>query len=82
MAHANSNGLAATWNPDLATACGAVIGQEAKRRGKNIMLGPSRNIQRMPLCGRNFEYKIMVGSSSRDLPLNGKFKPAETTVEK
>ena len=35
-------GLAATWNPDLATAYGKVIGQEAKQRGKNIMLGPSR----------------------------------------
>jgi beta-glucosidase len=49
-------GLAATWNPDLATAYGAEIGQEAKQRGKDIMLGPSLNIQRTPLCGRNFEY--------------------------
>jgi beta-glucosidase len=49
-------GLAATWNPDLAAAYGAVIGQEARQRGKDIMLGPSLNIQRTPLCGRNFEY--------------------------
>jgi beta-glucosidase len=49
-------GLAATWNPDLATAFGTVIGQEAKQRGKDIMLGPAINIQRTPLCGRNFEY--------------------------
>ncbi len=49
-------GLAATFNPDLANAFGAVIGQEARRRGKNVMLGPSLNIQRTPLCGRNFEY--------------------------
>ena len=49
-------GLAATFNTDLANAYGAVIGQEAKQRGKNIMLGPSLNIQRTPLCGRNFEY--------------------------
>jgi beta-glucosidase len=49
-------GLAATWNPDLAAAYGAVIGQEAKQRGKNIMLGPSVCIMRTPLCGRNFEY--------------------------
>jgi beta-glucosidase len=49
-------GLAATWNPDLATAYGTVIGQEAKQRGKNVMLGPSLCIQRTPLCGRNFEY--------------------------
>ncbi len=49
-------GLAATWDPSLATAYGAVIGQEARQRGKDIMLGPSLNIQRTPLCGRNFEY--------------------------
>ncbi|MGO8835969.1 MAG: glycoside hydrolase family 3 C-terminal domain-containing protein [Limisphaerales bacterium] len=49
-------GLAATWNPDLAVAFGSVIGQEARQRGKDIMLGPAMNIQRTPLCGRNFEY--------------------------
>lgn len=49
-------GLAATFNPSLAVEYGAVIGQEARQRGKNIMLGPSLNIQRTPLCGRNFEY--------------------------
>ena len=49
-------GLAATFDTELAHAYGAVIGQEAKQRGKNIMLGPSVCIQRTPLCGRNFEY--------------------------
>jgi beta-glucosidase len=49
-------GLAATFDTNLANAYGTVIGQEARRRGKNIMLGPSLNIQRTPLCGRNFEY--------------------------
>ncbi len=49
-------GLAATFDKDLAFAYGAVIGQEARQRKKNIMLGPSLNIQRTPLCGRNFEY--------------------------
>lgn len=48
--------LAATFDPNIANAYGAVIGQEAKARGKDIMLGPSLNIQRTPLCGRNFEY--------------------------
>jgi beta-glucosidase len=51
-----SLGLAATFNTNLAYEDGAVIGQEARQRGKNIMLGPSLNIQRTPLCGRNFEY--------------------------
>ena len=49
-------GLAATWNTELAVTYGAEIGQEAVHRGKNIMLGPALNIQRTPLCGRNFEY--------------------------
>jgi beta-glucosidase len=49
-------GLAATWDTNLATDFGAVIGQEAVQRGKNIMLGPAVNIQRTPLDGRNFEY--------------------------
>jgi beta-glucosidase len=48
--------LAATWNPALAQAEGAVIGEEALARGKDIMLGPGVNIMRTPLCGRNFEY--------------------------
>lgn len=48
--------LAATWNPELAQREGVVIGQEARKRGKDIMLGPGLNIMRSPLCGRNFEY--------------------------
>jgi beta-glucosidase len=49
-------GLAATWNPELASAYGKVIGEEARQRGKQIMLGPGMNIMRTPLNGRNFEY--------------------------
>ncbi|MEY3896244.1 MAG: hypothetical protein RLZZ214_1764 [Verrucomicrobiota bacterium] len=48
--------LAATWNPELGFSEGEVIGQEARARGKDIMLGPGVNILRTPLCGRNFEY--------------------------
>lgn len=48
--------LAATWNPELAHSVGEVIGQEARARGKDIMLAPGVNILRTPLCGRNFEY--------------------------
>lgn len=48
--------LAATWNPDLGYREGEAIGQEARKRGKDIMLGPGVNILRTPLGGRNFEY--------------------------
>ena len=48
--------LAATWNSEAAQAYGDVIGEEALKRGKNIMLGPGVNIMRTPLDGRNAEY--------------------------
>jgi beta-glucosidase len=48
--------LAATWNPALAQQYGAVIADEARQRGKEIMLGPGVNLMRTPLNGRNFEY--------------------------
>jgi beta-glucosidase len=48
--------LAATWNPEMAAAYGTAIGEEARYREKNILLGPGVNIYRTPLNGRNFEY--------------------------
>jgi beta-glucosidase len=48
--------LAATWNPDLSAAYGYAIGQEARYRQKDVLLGPGVNIYRTPLNGRNFEY--------------------------
>jgi len=48
--------LAATWNPRLAYGRGIVLGEEARFRKKDILLGPGINIIRSPLCGRNFEY--------------------------
>lgn len=48
--------LAATWNPDLAYLYGVSIGEEARYRGKDVLLGPGVNICRTPLNGRNFEY--------------------------
>ena len=48
--------LAATWNPDLSLEYGKAIGEEARYRNKNILLGPGVNIYRTPLNGRNFEY--------------------------
>lgn len=48
--------LAATFNPELASEYGKVIGSEARFRKKDVMLGPGVNIYRTPLSGRNFEY--------------------------
>lgn len=48
--------LAATWNKDMSHLYGKVIGEEARYRNKNILLGPGVNIYRTPLNGRNFEY--------------------------
>lgn len=48
--------LAASWNPALAYERGIVLGEEARYRKKDILLGPGINIIRTPLCGRNFEY--------------------------
>jgi len=48
--------LAATWDPDLARSYGEVIGSEARKRGKQMLIGPGVNLQRTPLNGRNFEY--------------------------
>lgn len=45
-----------TWNRQLAKAAGSVLGEEARGRGKDVILGPGINIKRSPLCGRNFEY--------------------------
>lgn len=48
--------LAATWNPDVALLYGNSIGEEARYRKKDVLLGPGVNIYRTPLNGRNFEY--------------------------
>ena len=52
----SGSAVASTWNTALAHATGEVLGEEARGRGKDVILGPSINIKRSPLCGRNFEY--------------------------
>jgi len=48
--------LAATFNPDLSKDYGISVGEEARYRKKDVLLGPGVNIYRTPLNGRNFEY--------------------------
>src|SRR6478735_6787780 len=48
--------VAATWDPGLAYAGGAMIGAEARADGFNVLLGGAVNLMREPRNGRNFEY--------------------------
>ena len=48
--------LAATFSRDMSHLYGVSLGEEALYRGKAMLLGPGININRTPLCGRNFEY--------------------------
>lgn len=48
--------LAASWNRDASALYGKSIGEEARYREKDVLLGPGVNIYRSPLNGRNFEY--------------------------
>src|SRR5690242_20630902 len=47
--------LAATWDVEMARRVGQAIAQESKAAGRDMILGPTVNIQRTPLWGRNFE---------------------------
>ena len=47
--------MAATWNPELIQREGQAIAQETKALGRDMILGPTVNINRVPLWGRNFE---------------------------
>lgn len=48
--------LASTWNDDMLRKVGETIASEMNHYGTDLLLAPSLNIQRNPLCGRNFEY--------------------------
>ncbi|MEU7905189.1 glycoside hydrolase family 3 C-terminal domain-containing protein [Actinoplanes sp. NPDC049118] len=47
--------LASTWDPTLARKAGRLLGQESRRKGVHLLLGPTVNLQRTPLGGRHFE---------------------------
>ncbi|SEN28074.1 beta-glucosidase [Prevotella sp. ne3005] len=48
--------LAATWSTEWAYAYGKGMSREARLRGKDMILGPAINIQRIPTGGRTYEY--------------------------
>lgn len=47
--------LAATWDEGLVERLGRVLAGEARRKGVDVLLGPTVNLQRTPLAGRHFE---------------------------
>src|SRR5579863_1832401 len=48
--------LASTWDPQIAYDNGSILGDEAWRKGFNVLLGPGLNLTREPRGGRDFEY--------------------------
>jgi beta-glucosidase len=51
----SATALAATWDVDLARRYGAALGAEARRKGVDVVLGPTINLHRTPYGGRHFE---------------------------
>lgn len=51
----SASALSSSWDRTIAERYGSVSGVEARRKGVDVVLGPTINLQRSPLGGRHFE---------------------------
>lgn len=51
----SATALSASWKTDLARRYGEHAAKEARRKGVDVVLGPTINLHRSPLGGRSFE---------------------------
>jgi beta-glucosidase len=51
----SATALSASWDLQLANEYGRVAASEARRKGVDVVLGPTVNLHRSPLGGRHFE---------------------------
>lgn len=51
----SATALSSSWDPEIARRYGAASAVEARRKGVDVVLGPTINLHRSPLGGRHFE---------------------------
>ncbi|BCW48190.1 glycoside hydrolase family 3 N-terminal domain-containing protein [Arthrobacter sp. StoSoilB13] len=51
----SATAISSTWDPAMADRLGAASAVEARRKGVDVVLGPTINLHRSPLGGRHFE---------------------------
>lgn len=78
--------LAQSFNTEMCEKLGDLVGKEMEQFGVHLWLAPAMNIQRYPLCGRNFEYYSedpVVGGRIAAAITNGvqKHKGCGTTIK-
>ncbi|MFJ4172237.1 glycoside hydrolase family 3 protein [Paenarthrobacter sp. NPDC089714] len=55
MSFPSATAISSSWDPGIADRLGAASAVEARRKGVDVVLGPTINLHRSPLGGRHFE---------------------------